>query len=196
MLQTRRKHMTREIRDIDSASEALAHRVIATAFAEDPVLRWVNSDPGATRRSFAASPWPCTAPARASTCSMRMGWQSGPRIGIPELGTARRAEAAGHSAAARRDPAGPRSGCCAGARRRVRPPYAPSLVSRDHRRRCSRQGDRLRTPQTSDRSDRGTRVFGELQYPQQPLYERFGFKVVEEIKPTTHGPSLWAMYRD
>ncbi|WP_458645714.1 N-acetyltransferase, partial [Mycobacteroides abscessus] len=29
-----------------------------------------------------------------------------------------------------------------------------------------------------------------------PLYERFGFKVVEEIKPTTHGPSLWAMYRD
>ncbi|CPT40432.1 Putative acetyltransferase [Mycobacteroides abscessus subsp. abscessus] len=37
--------MTREIRDIDSASEALAHRVIATAFAEDPVLRWVNSDP-------------------------------------------------------------------------------------------------------------------------------------------------------
>ncbi|EUA71775.1 putative acetyltransferase [Mycobacteroides abscessus subsp. bolletii 1513] len=79
--------MTREIRDIDSTSEALAHRVIATAFAEDPVLRWVNSDPGATRRSFAVSHWPCTAPARASTCSMRMGWQSGPRIGIPRVGS-------------------------------------------------------------------------------------------------------------
>ncbi|EIC64593.1 putative acetyltransferase [Mycobacteroides abscessus M94] len=117
-------------------------------------------------------------------------------MGSPELGTARRAEAAGHSAAARRDPAGPRSGVAlARAAASVRPTHPHWYLATIG---AAVPGRGIGSALLKHQIDQieGPAYLESSNIRNNPLYERFGFKVVEEIKPTTHGPSLWAMYRD
>lgn len=189
--------MTREIRDIDSTNEAVAHRVIATAFAQDPVIRWGNADPQRDQAIFRA----ISLALHGSGQGEYLLYEDGVAVGAahwdppswePPAAQKMRAIPILLGATRLRVLRGVALARAAAAVRPKHPHWYLATIG------AAIPGKGIGSELLKHQIDQieGPAYLESSNIQNNPLYERFGFKVVHEIKPTPSGPTLWAMYRD
>lgn len=189
--------MTREIRTTDSTNRRDAHRVLAVAFADDPVMRWVNSDPRRDEAIFRALDLALHGSGKGEYQLYEDGVSVGAAFWDPpghQPSAARRLRSLPLLAGAVRF--GMRRGLMLeGATAAARPKHPHWYLATIGATVSGRgigsallehQIDQLQGPAYLESSN----------IRNNPLYERFGFKVTQEIKPSPTGPTLWAMYRE
>ena len=188
---------TRSIKPIDAANRHLAHRVLATAFADDPVTRWAVADPRRDSAVFRGMDLALHGADEGSDLLYENGVPLGaafwdPPGYAPPLAQSLRALPV-----------------LAGAIR-ARVVRSVLLAREMHRHRpqephwylafigATVAGRGIGSELLRHRLDRidGPAYLESSNVQNNPLYERFGFRVVAEIRPTRTGPTLWAMRRD
>ena len=188
--------MTQIILPIRQTNRASAHRVLATAFAQDPVMRWTVADPRRDAAVFQGLDLAMHGAGEGSELLYEDGVAVGaafwdpPGFAPPFAQTLRAVPVLAGALRARLY-----RGCAfaiAVHRHRPREPhwYLATIGATAPGRGYGSALLRHRLDQIE-----GPAYLESSNILNNPLYERFGFQVVAEIKLPFGGPSMWAMRR-
>ncbi|MGL6234156.1 MAG: GNAT family N-acetyltransferase [Segniliparus sp.] len=187
----------RLIAPIGKENRSEAYRVLATAFANDPVTRWAISDPRRDATAFRGMDLALHGAAEGSDLLYENGVAVGaafwdpPGFEPPASQVLRALPVLTNAVRTRLF----RGVSLARAVHNVRPKephwYLASIGA-------AVSGRGVGSELLRHRLDRikGPAYLESSNILNNPLYERFGFRVVAEIRPTRTGPTLWAMRRD
>lgn len=188
--------MPREIRAIDHTNRTESYRVLATAFAEDPVVRWVNPDPSRDEAVFRGIDLALHGSGQGESLLYDDGVAVGAALWDPP----------GHKTPERRQVralpvlAGAiRLGLYRGyqlarATAAVHPKEPHWYLATIGATVTGKGIGSALLEHQLDQID-GPAYLESSNIRNNPLYERFGFTVVSEIRPAKNGPTMWAMYR-
>jgi len=189
--------MGREIRTIDHSNRDVAWQVFATAFAADPVMRWVIADPVRDRSVFEG----LDLALHGAPHSSELLYDGTVAVGAAQWDPPGYEPAAHQSvrslpiftrALRARLPRGIALAVSTARRRPKEPHWYLATIG------ALSKGQGIGTTLLRHRLEQidGPAYLESSNVANNPLYERFGFKVTGEIHLPAGGPTLWTMYRD
>lgn len=188
--------MGRQIRTIDFSNREMAWQVFATAFAHDPVMRWVVADPSRDAAAFEG----LDLAVHGAPNSGELLFDGDVAVGAAQW------DPPGHEPPAQQSM---RSLPIFARALRFRLPRGIALTISTERRRPKQphwylstigavsKGHGIGTTLLRHRLEQidGPAYLESSNIANNPLYERFGFKVTGEIHLPLGGPTMWTMFR-